>query len=130
VTPDQEERIVVAFESAASALIATADATRGIADALELLAMTNDARFAVEHPPKQEPREMKVTRLPTEEDLIREQHGGEDDSPDGPGSPLDRWTTLGPREARWEATRDEKGAADQGDGAPRADGTGTGKVRS
>ena len=115
---------MVAFETLAHAADAIATGVADIASGIDLIAMTNDARFTVEHPPKGEPREAVITRVPTEEDLIREQHGGEDAASDGPGSPIDRWTAIGPREARWEA----KGAADARDGTAKPAGPGAGKI--
>lgn len=101
MTPEQEERLVAAFESLAAGV-------NGIAAAADLLAMNAEARLAVEHPPKPDtPREMVITRLKTEEDLIREEHGGEDAE-----APIDRWTSLGPREAEFEEVGRKGSGAD------------------
>lgn len=129
MTPEQEERLVSAFERAARALTDGVRALDEIAAGVDLLAMTADATLTAEHPPKPEPREMKVTRLPTEEDLIREQHGGEDALSDA-RDPIDKWTTLGPREKEWATREDRTRPKDPPDGAVGADGPDPGKIQT
>jgi len=142
VTPEQDERIVVAFERLAFAVEAMilqtramADAHHVISEALDLMAMTGEARMDAEHPPKPEPREVEITHLKTEEEIIREQLGGED-----AGDNLGDWFTItasgggdrwsaGPREKAYRQQPSHGGAVEeQGGGAPRTPGAGTGEV--
>ncbi len=137
MTPDQDERLVTAFELLASgvqSIAASLESGTGslvqMADALEFYAMTEEARFAVEHPLKPEPREVEITHLKTEEEIIREQLGGED-----AGDNLGDWLTIPANGGgdRWSAGPREKAyrqqpVEEQGGGAPRTPGTGTGEV--
>jgi len=66
----REERIVVAFELMAEAL-------KGIYE-------TEQKRFLRQFPEPKEMREAVVTRVPTEEDRIRELHGASDE-------PIEEW---------------------------------------
>jgi hypothetical protein len=83
MTVDQEERLVVALEKIAAAFA-------GIDD-------TRKKQFAKQWPEPKEFREAVYSRVPTEEDRLREEHGVTDE-------PLKEWLTvpeeelLGPRE--------------------------------
>lgn len=84
MTVDQEERLIVALEKIAIAFA-------GIDD-------TGKKQFAKQWPEPKEFREAVYSRVPTEEDRLREEHGVTDES-------LKEWLTvpkeeelLGPRE--------------------------------
>jgi len=97
------ERVVLSFES--------------IASALEGLNETYRRHFEKLYPERKEVREAIVTRVPSEEDRIREAHGNT-------GEPLDEWLSdvereeeqeedIGVREREWlDAQR--RGAAQRG----------------
>lgn len=73
MTYEQDERLVVAFEQ--------------IAQALQGLHDTGQKEFAKRFPERKEPREAVVTRIPTAEDLIREDQGASDE-------PIEEWIGL------------------------------------
>jgi hypothetical protein len=77
MTELQEERLVAAFESIAAAF-------RGLHD-------TQERQFAKQWPERKERREAVSSRVPTEEDLIREEHGSSDE-------PIEEWIGLRERE--------------------------------
>jgi hypothetical protein len=77
MTENQEERIVSAFEQIAIALA-------GIYD-------TQEKQFAKQWPERKEAREAVYSRVPNEEDLIREQLGASNES-------LDEWLTIPEKE--------------------------------
>ncbi len=89
MTNDQEERLVLAFEQ--------------IAIALTGIDGTQQRQFAKQWPKRKKVREAVVTRIPSEEDRIREQHGSGT-------QPIEQWysdlceedeagnETIGPRE--------------------------------
>ncbi len=82
MTEEQEERLVVAFELIAGALT-------GIHD-------TQEKQFAKQWPERKEVREAVYSRVPTEEDILREQHGASEGT-------TEEWLTIeeeyvGPRE--------------------------------
>jgi hypothetical protein len=87
MTEDQEERLVVAFEQIALTL-------RGIHD-------TGQKEFARRWPERKEVREAVVTRIPTDEDRIREEHGA------GGDEPLQDWLNL-PPEGEWIGLREQE----------------------
>ena len=78
MTAQQEERLVAAVEAIATALT-------GIDD-------THQKQFAKQWPEPKVPREAIFSRIPNEEDRLREQHGGADES-------LEQWFDLGQEEA-------------------------------
>lgn len=66
MTFEQYERLVAAFEK--------------IANALTGIYETQQGQFAKQWPERKEIRDAVKTRVPTEEDLIREQHGASSES--------------------------------------------------
>lgn len=84
MTPDQEERLVLAFEQIATALT-------GIDD-------TRKKQFAKQWPERKEVREAVVSRLPSEEDRIRAEHGAGSESLEEWLSTLEEDEAIGPRE--------------------------------
>lgn len=97
MTPTEQERIVVALEQ--------------IGAALHRLADVQAQEFRLKYPPIQAPKPATITRVKTEEELLREEQGqtGED---------LEAWMTLndsiGPREREYlraEAARKAREAA-------------------
>ena len=68
-----DERVTVAFER--------------IADSLEKLATLSETRYQHEFPAKRVPQDVTLTRIPTEEDRLREDQGATDE-------PLDEWIGL------------------------------------
>lgn len=68
---EREDRIVVAFERLAEALTDMSHAVAGIYD-------IKQREFAKQYPAR-EKREALVSRVPTDEDRIREQHGASDE---------------------------------------------------
>jgi len=77
MTENQEERIVSAFEQIATALT-------GIYD-------TQEKQFAKQWPERKEAREAVYSRVPNEEEIIREQLGASNES-------LDEWLTISENE--------------------------------
>jgi hypothetical protein len=104
MTEDLEIRLVVAFEQ--------------IAEALTGIYETGERQFAKQWPERKEVREAVVTRIPSEEDRIREQHGSGDE-------PTEQWLTLNEEEAIGEREREfldgQRREADSGERAPAAD---------
>jgi len=96
MTEDLEIRLVVAFEQ--------------IAEALTGIHETNERQFAKQWPEPRERREAVVTRVPTEEDLIREKHGSSEES-------LEQWLIppdediIGPREREFLARQKQEKTA-------------------
>jgi hypothetical protein len=78
MTEEQEERFVSAFEQIATALT-------GIHD-------NQEKQFAKQWPERKEVHEAVYSRVPTEEDLIREAHGG------ASAGSTEEWLTLLERE--------------------------------
>jgi hypothetical protein len=83
-----------------------------MADAFELIARTVESwynlekkRFDLEHPTKPEPRDAKVTKIPSELDRLREAQGATGESDE-------EWGTLGTRER--EFLKRSKNAASSG----------------
>jgi len=68
-----EERLTVAFER--------------IADSLERLATLSENRYQHEFPTRKVPQDVTLTRVPTEEDRIREDQGASDE-------PLEEWIGI------------------------------------
>jgi hypothetical protein len=68
---NQAERLVNAFEK--------------IAEALTRRATLDADRFAIEHPPRREPKDVTITKPKDDEDRLREDQGSTDE-------PLDEWT--------------------------------------
>ena len=96
MTEDFEERLVAAFEQMATALT-------GIHD-------TQEKQFAKQWPERKEVREAVYSRVPTEEDILREQHGASDET-------TEEWLTIkeyvGPREREFlESTSAKTGNKD------------------
>lgn len=77
MTTDLDERLVAAFEQ-------IADALAGIND-------TQKRQFAKQWPEPTKRREAIITRVPTEEDLIREEQGASDE-------PIEEWIGLREKE--------------------------------
>ena len=73
-----------------------------IADALSNFSMDYHRRLELEYPAKREPHDATVTRIPTDEDLIRAEHSGT-------GESIDDWVRLGPRESRFIADEKDEG---------------------
>jgi hypothetical protein len=77
-------------------------AVEKIADALAGIDETQRQEFAKRFPEPKEPRDAVVTRIPTEEDRIREEHGSSDGT-------VEDWLNLteeiGPRERDYLAHR-------------------------
>ncbi len=94
MTPEQEERFVAAFETIAESISYIAGTVESIA---AIAAQDLEKRY----PPKRTPAEATVTRLKTEEELLRENQGATGEEK------LEDWATLGddpttgPREAAW-----------------------------
>jgi hypothetical protein len=86
MTEDQEERLVYAFEKIATALV-------GIHD-------TKEKQFVKQWPERKEAREAVYSRVPNEEDLIREQQGASNES-------LDDWLTV-PEEEQYIGEREKE----------------------
>ena len=86
MTEEQEERLVTAFEQIAGALT-------GIHD-------TQEKQFAKQWPERKEVHEAVYSRVPTEEDLIREEHGASDES-------LEDWLTV-PKEEEYIGERERE----------------------
>lgn len=82
MTPEQDERLVAAFE--------------GIARHLDRLAAVGESEFRKKYLRRQRPKEATLTRVLTDEDKIRQDQGASEET-------LDRWLTLGPREQAYEA---------------------------
>jgi hypothetical protein len=80
--PLQTERIVVAIER--------------IAEALAGIYETKQKELAKRYPERKEPRDAVVTRIPTEDDRIREEHGASEE-------PIEEW--IGIREREYLANR-------------------------
>lgn len=74
MTSAQEERLILAFESIAATMV---------------------AEYAKKYPTRDRPADIEITRVLTEEDRVREDQGDTDE-------PLDRWTTLGTREEKFQ----------------------------
>jgi hypothetical protein len=111
MTENQEERIVSAFEQIAIALA-------GIYD-------TQEKQFAKQWPERKEAREAVYSRVPNEEDLIREQLGASNES-------LDEWLTIpekeeyiGEREREFLARQAEAVASAQETSSEDQQGTGS-----
>jgi hypothetical protein len=86
MTEDFEERLVAAFELMATALT-------GIHD-------TQEKQFAKQWPERKEAHEAVYSRVPTEEDRIREEHGASDES-------LEAWLTV-PEEEEYIGDRERE----------------------
>lgn len=91
MTENQEERIVSAFEQIATALT-------GIYD-------TQEKQFAKQWPERKEAREAVYSRVPNEEDIIREQLGASNES-------LEEWLTV-PEEKGYIGEREKEFLARQ-----------------
>ncbi len=112
MTPDQDERLVSAFERGATAL-------GEIAEAVEFLAMTSDARLALEYPAKPKPPDMTVTKTKDPDEDLKDELYGEDRH-----DPIEKWTSIGPREQAFQASA--RHDADGGGDAARPDDGATG----
>ena len=94
MTPEQEERIVCAFERISEAF----DFVAGTIEAME---QRQAREFSLRYPAKRVPEPATISHVKTEEELLRENQGqtGERD--------IRQWATLsddettGPREAAW-----------------------------
>jgi hypothetical protein len=62
-----------------------------LATAFEAIALTLAQFYDKMYPPKHEPRDVTLTRIPTEEDKIREAQGSTQET-------TDQWLDIGPRE--------------------------------
>ena len=103
MTGDQEEQLVIAFEQIATALTGTRD--------------TQKRQFDKQWPKRKKVREATYSRVPTEEDRIRENQGASSGS-------LEDWLTppdgefIGEREKAYlkaQASANSAEAADQGE---------------
>ena len=74
---NREERLTLAFER--------------IADSLVKLATLSENRFDKEYPAKKVPLDVTLTRIPNEEDRIREDQGAT-------GEPLEEWIGIREKE--------------------------------
>ncbi len=73
MTPEQEERLVSAFER--------------LSEGIDFLAGTVEAWYRSTFPEKKQADEATVTHVMTEEEKLREEQGASDE-------PLEAWTTL------------------------------------
>jgi DNA-binding ferritin-like protein len=93
MTPEQEERLVAAFERFAEAL-------DFLAGSVETIAKTAEKTYAKQYPAKQRNVKATVTHVKTDEERLKEEQGQSDEN-------LRDWTTLeekeepGPREKAW-----------------------------
>jgi hypothetical protein len=101
MTGEQEERLVYAFEKIATALV-------GIHD-------TKKKQFAKLWPERKEVHEAVYSRVPNEEDLIRERQGASDES-------LSDWLTV-PEEEQYIGEREKEFLARQAAAAAGAEET-------
>jgi hypothetical protein len=86
MTEEYEQRLVLAFEQIGLAL-------RGIHDTME-------RQLAKQFPEPKEWREAAYSRLPSEEDRIREEHGAS-------GEPLSKWLSI-EEESDWIGEREKE----------------------
>jgi hypothetical protein len=93
VTAEQEERLTLALEKLAQALA-------GIDE-------TKRQEFARRWPERKEPRDAVVTRIPNEEDLIREAHGSSNESLAEWLNPPAEEELVGTREREWRRAHPE-----------------------
>jgi hypothetical protein len=95
MTPEQEERLVVAFES-------MAETFDFIAGTLDGIGKTLYRHHRKTFPKRKKPADATITHILTPEEQLRADQGESDE-------PIDEWTTLGPREAAYiKAHPDEK----------------------
>ncbi len=92
MTPEQEERLVAAFER-------FAEAFDFMAGSIETLAKIADMDFRKRYPTKKRDVKATITHVKTEEELLKESQGQSNEN-------LEDWTTLkeeepGPREKAW-----------------------------
>lgn len=92
MTPEQEERLVVAFEK-------IGEAVDFIAGSVDSIAKTQLKDFGKRYPAKQKNVKATVTHVKTDEERLKEDQGQTDET-------LDEWTTLaeeepGPHEKKW-----------------------------
>jgi hypothetical protein len=92
MTPEQDERLVSAFER-------IAEAFDFMAGSLDSIAKTQLKDYAKRYPAKQKNVKATVTHVKTEEERLKEDQGQTNES-------LEDWTTLtteppGPREKKW-----------------------------
>jgi hypothetical protein len=93
MTPEQDERIIIAVEK-------LSEAFDFIAGSLETIAKTAEKNYAKQYPAKQRNVKATVTRVKSDEDKLKEEQGQSDEN-------LREWTTLeekeepGPREKAW-----------------------------
>lgn len=93
MTYEVEERLIIALERVAQALA-------GIDE-------TKRREFARRWPEPKEWREAVVTRIPTEEDLIREAHGASDETFAEWLNPTEEEEFVGEREREWRRAHPE-----------------------
>lgn len=79
------------------------DSVAKIASALTDMVILMRERLEKEFPAKAQPRDVILTSVPTEEEELRESQGST-------GEPLDKWTSLGPREREFEERESGKGS--------------------
>ncbi len=87
MTPEQEERLVVAFESFAE----TFDFMAGVLDGIS---KTLEKHHRKTFPKRKQAPDATITHILTEEERLRESQGESDE-------PIEEWTQLGPREAAY-----------------------------
>ncbi len=101
MTPEQDERLVRAFET--------------LSGSVTSIAKTLELDYQRKYPPKREPKDVDVTYLKSEEEQLRESQGDT-----GEGKTED-WLSLGPRERAFA----EKEAGYKGAAAPKNSPNGT-----
>jgi hypothetical protein len=94
MTPEQEERIVCAFER-------ISEAFDFIAGTIEAMEQRQQREFALRYPPKRQPEPATISHVKTEEELLRENQGQTGERDIRQWATLDDDETTGPREAAW-----------------------------
>jgi hypothetical protein len=92
MTPEQEERLIVAIEG-------IGEAFDHMAGSIQTLATITEKDFAKRYPPKKRDVKATVTHVKTDEERLKEEQGQTNEN-------LEDWTTLteeapGPREKAW-----------------------------
>ena len=78
MTPEQEERLTLAFQS--------------ISISLSRIAIVMERESAIKYPAKKAPAEPTITYIPTDEERLKEEQGQTGEATTA------EWTSLGPRE--------------------------------
>jgi hypothetical protein len=85
-----------------------ANALESIAESLAAWCILSQARFDRDYPAKREPRDITLTRIPSEEDKIKESQGATEET-------TDEWLDIGPRERELLATHKALARAEAGE---------------